>query len=489
MHTIVSCSRRAHRALLLSAASVLGALGGALAPGTARASGFLTDQFGSDHGQPALANTYSVYFNPAAMAGMTGSEITADGVLAAHDEQFNRTSPLSPSSSNPLTQTPPLPNPVYIQANTGNASLFNVLAAPFVGFVTDFGGSKLRLGVASYIPFGGQLSWQKNPAYGNAASIAPGAYDGPQRWASISASTSSIYSTVALAYRFERARVGIGISGSVIRTSLEDTRARNPDGSDDILGPTGGLKEGRTYIDVSGIQIGAAAGVYWEPKADGSIRLGASYTSAPNFGVMRLSGTFDLTTGSSVTPTSTAADLLQGYPDLVRFGGAWRLSPEAELRFDGTWQRWSQFKYQCVVSPGASCDANAQGVSNNVAALKVDLPRNWNDTVKLRLGAATWVTPELELFGSFAWESSPVSNANQDPLVFDSMRLEGTLGARRTFGRHFYAGLSYTYIYYLPVTVTNSAYGQYPLGSNSPNENGRYTSEIYLFDAALGYHF
>jgi long-chain fatty acid transport protein len=466
--------------LPLAAVAAVAAL---VLPGTARASGFLTDQFGADHGQPALGNPYSVYFNPAAMAGMAGSDVVLDGVVAAHDEQFNRTAPLSPSAGNNQG------NPAYAETNTGQASLFNVLAAPFIGFVTDFGGSKFRLGVASYIPFGGQLSWQKNIAYGGASSIDPGAYDGPQRWASISASTSSIYETVALAYRFDKARLGVGVNFSVIRTGLTDVRARNTDGSDDILGPTGQLKEGRAYVNMSGVEVGAAAGVYWEPLRDGSLRLGASYTSAPNFGTMRLNGTFELAQGSQTTAISNPADLLQAYPDLIRFGGAWRISPQAELRLDGTWQRWSQFNYQCIVNSGQSCDANSKGVSQATSGVLLDLPRNWNDSVKLRLGIATWINPETELWASFAWESSPVANKYQDPLLFDSTRLEGTAGVRRAFGRHLYASLAYTYVYYLPVTVTDSAYGSYGGLSQSPNENGRYTSELFIFDGAVGYRF
>ena len=256
-----------------------------LVPGAARASGFLTDQFGNDHGQPALANAYSVYFNPAAMGGMKGSDLVIDGVAAVHGETFDRQAPLSPSASNDGS------DPTYVLANTGQAKLLNVLAAPFAGFVTDFGGSKLRLGIAAYIPFGGQVSWQKNTAW-DGSTVAPGASDGSQRWASISAATSSIYDTAALAYRIEPAHLSLGVNVSLIRTTLADTRARNADGSDDLTSSGGSLKEGRTYIDVSAFQVGASAGVYWEAVPGTLPHPGASYTSAPNFGTMRHKGTF-----------------------------------------------------------------------------------------------------------------------------------------------------------------------------------------------------
>jgi len=447
----------------------------ALPEGSARASGFLSDQFGADQGQPALANAYSVYFNPGAMAGMRGTDITVDGVLAARSLDYNRT---TTSGSDGLG------DPVYTASNTGQAHLFNVLAAPFAGFVTDFGGSKLRFGAAAYIPFGGEVSWGKNATYANSPT-APGGYDGSQRWSTISANTSSIYSTLALGYRFEKARLGIGVSGSLIRTSLVDVRARDVDGSDDIVGPGGTLKEGRSYLNVSGWEPAASAGIYWEATKDGALRLGASYTSAPNFGAMRLSGNFSLDPAS---PGANPADLVQAYPDIIRFGAAWRVRPDTEVRLDGDWQRWSQFKYQCIVNPGTSCGADSSGVSTSTN-VKLDLPRDWNDTLKLRAGIAYWIVPETEAFASFAWESPPTGKSHEDPLIFDSTRLEGTIGVRHAFTRHIYASLSYTYVYLLPLTVNDSAYPNYPAVSRSPSANGSYSSELYIFDGAISYRF
>jgi long-subunit fatty acid transport protein len=450
------------------------------APPSAFASGFLTDQFGSDHAQPALGNTYSVYFNPGAMAGMQGTEITLDGVIAGRSLDYTRnTSALSPYA------TAANNTPLYTAANTGKAHLFNILGAPYAGFVTDFGGSRFRLGVAAYVPFGGAVTWDKFSAYAD-SSQASGAYDGPQRWASISASTKSIYGTAAFAYRFEGPRIGLGASASIIRTDLADTRAHNADGSDDILAPTG-IKEGRTYIDMSGWQFAAAVGVYWEPTLDRTVRLGLSYTSQPNFGEMRLNGNFQFqqpTTGSS-----TPADLLQSYPDIIRLGAAWRVAPQTELRADAVWQRWSQFKYQCVVPPGASCAADSQGVTTAPKTTKLDLPRNFNDSVRVRAGVAHWVGASTELFGSAAVESSPVGSSNQDPLIFDSTRVYGTIGTRHAFSRNLYASLSYTYVYFVPVTVTDSAYSSYPNPSKSPSANGDYSAELFYFDVAVSYRF
>jgi long-chain fatty acid transport protein len=449
----------------------------------AGATGFLTAEFGSDRGQPALATPYAVYFNPGAMAGGTGSEVVVDLLVAARSMEYDRSaSALSPSDPTMAG------NAIYKAANTGQSTLFNILGGPYLGFVTRLGNSPLRAGVGAYIPFGGQVSWDKNMAFGG-STTAPGAYDGPQRWASISATTSSLYETAALAYRFEALRLGIGVSASLVRTGVADVRARNLDGSDDVFDPSGAMKEGRTYLNVSGFQFGAAAGLYWEATSDGALRLGVSYTSQPGFGTMRLTGAFLQQPGTqSGEIQPSRADLLQAYPDIVRAGAAWRVSPLAELRLDGSWQRWSQFKNQCVVSPGAPCDVDASGASASGKVI-VNIPRDWRDAVKARVGGAYWIQPESEVFGSFAYESSPVGAGHVDALTFDSTRLYGTLGVRHKFNKSFAAQFSYTYVYFIPLTVGASALPDYAPPSSWPSGNGRYTSELFLFDAAVSYAF
>ena len=97
---------------------------------------------------------------------------------------------------------------------------------------------------------------------------------------------------------------------------------------------------------------------------------------------------------------------------------------------------------------------------------------------------------QTELFGSVAWESSPTSKSHEDPLVFDSTRIHGTIGARHAFTKHIYASLSYTYVYLVPLTVNNSAFpNNCPGVSCSPSANGSYSSELYIFDGAVSYRF
>ncbi len=457
------------------------------APSRADASGFDTALFGNDDGQPALGNPYSVYYNPAAMVDVRGTVMTAEGTVALHSETYDRPAtaltPSHPANANVSA------NPSYIESNTGHASLFNVLAGPFLGVVTDFGGSSLRLGLASYVPFGGSVRWDKNQAFG-AGSPVPGGYDGPQRWQSIATVTTTLAETLALAYRVEPLRLGIGAGISVLRTNVEDTRARNLDGSDDVFSIDGKmLKEGRAYLDVWGIQAGMNVGLWWQPVPD--LRIGASYVSQPGFGTMRLKGTFQEQLGgeAGITPPQPA-DLLQAYPDILRAGAAWRATAKLDLRVDGTVEFWSRFKNQCVVEAGGDCNVSAAGKDLSPKGdILANIPREGQDSYKVRVGGAYRLLPATQVHASLAVETSSLPAGYEDPLLFDSTRVSGTVGVHQHVAGGLSFELAYEYVQYLPVTVSDSQLPTLVPPTREPSANGQYTASLHVFDAAVTYAF
>ena len=122
-------------------------------------------------------------------------------------------------------------------ANDGTAGLFNVAGAPFLGVTSDFGTDFIYAGAAFYVPFGGGARWSKNDAYQNDPDF-PGAYDGQQRWYAVDGSLRSMYVTGALAFKIEAARLTLGVSGSAIFSSMDTIRARNADGTDNLVSGT-----------------------------------------------------------------------------------------------------------------------------------------------------------------------------------------------------------------------------------------------------------
>lgn len=474
------------RSRALSAAVLFGTV---LVAGASQASGYSTARFGADHGTPAQANPFAIYFNPGAIGETQGTVIVGDAGLIYRHATYERTpEALSPSN-------PQLANDAnYRAANTGKATLNNVLALPYLGITSDLGTKSLRVGYAFYVPFGGSASWSKASQWqGNAA--APGAYDGPQRWHNINGSITALFNTVAVAWNIAPARLSIGANFSLVSQSASTVRARNADGTDDTRGLNGGLKEGRSLLDVSGTTFAFAFGLLWDPIEDGSLKIGASYTTQPGLGETKMHGTLttQLGTDKAVSP-GTDVDLFQSWPDVFRVGLTYRTSPKSELRLDSEYVRWSVFKRQCVVVAGSACNLGTapNGLQGFDPAGKVvlNVPRNWIDTIGLRLGGAWFPTDRAEVFGSVSVSTSAVPIETIDASTIDSNQYFVTLGGRYAVTRKLFIAASYTQIFFSTVdTLGRSQLGTYAATSRSPSADGVYQSWVGLLDVNATYAF
>lgn len=435
-----------------------------------------------------MANGYAVYFNPAALGGTKGTTITGDVSILLRFARYNRTADaLSPSNPDYVN------DPQYVKANTGVANLTNVLAIPYIGVNTDFGTENLRGGYAAYIPFGGMATWDRR----SGDPTMPGTVDGVSRWHNISGQLLEIYNTFALAYRIKPANLTIGASVSPIIQTVGTVRARNVDGSDDVLS-AGQLVEGRSYVSATGLTVGIAAGLYWEPTPE--VRLGVSYTSQPGFGETRTSGTLRTQLGANA-PEKQDIDFIQAFPDIVRLGAAWRVSPKWEVRADGEFVRWNTFKRQCVVARGADCNVADDGRDLSGGAVILNVPRNWDNAFGVRVGPAWWASEKTEVFGSLGLTTPAVPKETIDPSTIDSTRLYFTAGVKYEFNKHFALAGSYNHIYFfdvdtkgrniqnLPDHPANMGDGGQYNASRSPSADGKYTSQIGMFNLNAAYTF
>ena len=488
--------RSQSKPFLRSAAALSVALGAfgvtLLTPSDATASGYLTARFGADYGTPATPNTFAVYFNPAALGGTTGTTITGDVSVLLRWASYQRTDDaLSPSSESSKS------DPNYVAQNTGKGNLLNLLALPFLGVNTDFGGSKyFRGGYAFYVPFGGLATWDRRAPVGNA----PGTIDGVQRWQNISGQILAIYNTFAFAVKVHE-RFSVGVNVSPIIHSVKTVRARNGDGSDDTVS-NGNLVEGRSLLKATGFNLSAALGVYWEPTDE--VKLGLSYTSQPGFGETKMSGTLQTQIAGADPGAPAKIDFLQTYPDIIRFGAAGRVSSKLELKADFEFVRWSVFKRQCVVPEGEKCAVDGDGRAQKVAPGReviLNVPRNWNNAIGIRVGPGYKLSEQLELFGSLGFTTPAVPTKTIDASTIDSQRLYATLGARYEVSRHVAVAGSYNHIHFFPVdtkgandqnieahAATSAGGGEYN-ASRTPSGDGKYKSEIGFVNVNVAYTF
>src|SRR5690606_31053033 len=273
---------------------------------TAAASGFSTARFGGEHGHPTTDNPTALYFNPAGLVLGKGHRIYLDGALALRHATYERP---RAAISNPGTGTPE----DALDANSGRAELDNWNLIPFGALVSDLGMENLGVGLGVYVPLGGSASWARNEAFeGARGETYPGAVDGVQRWFTIEGTIRSLYFTAAAAYRIPSIRLAIGAGLNVIQSQVHTVRARNTDGTDDLL--AGDFpKEGRSLLDVGSWGLGFSVGAIWGPVE--RFWVGASYQSQPGFGEIELQGKLKLQFPAA-DQTSQDVVLTQELPDI-----------------------------------------------------------------------------------------------------------------------------------------------------------------------------
>ncbi len=501
--TVLTAQRKPSSRWSRGAAALLGL---ALALGVsqqARASGLSTARFGGEHGHPTAANPTATYYNPAATALSTGTHIFIDGTLALRWASYNR-----PESAinNPGAGTPN----EALDANAGKATLFNTIAAPFAGVTSDFGTKGLFVAGASFsIPFGGQAVWNGNEKYAGSDRY-PGAVDGVQRWFTIDGSIRSMYLTGSLAFHLKKIGLAIGVSGSAINSSVNTIRARNANGTDDLvfnpddLDNPANLHEGRSLIDVSGWQGGFGVGAVWHLQE--KFWVGASYTSQPNVvGGMKLKGKLVNVLASERQPRETEVEFTQTFPDIVRLGFRYRPQPQIELRLFGDFTRWSVMDKQCVmdvgvedrscVFPGADTALENPGSFGSggepaVKAVTQHLPRFWKNGGGVRFGASYFFNDKIEGFAGLGYDSSAVPVETIDPALLDMHKMSVSLGGRFQIVRNFALALTLTDLIYFPLdTKGKNVLNQFQPPTRQADANGVYKSNIALANVYIDVSF
>lgn len=454
------------------------------AAGPARASGLSTARFGGEHGHVTTDNPTAIYYNPAGIALKPGTRIFLDASVALRWASYQRPSDaISSPSGTPMDA---------LDANVGTSKLFNAIAGPFAGVSSDFGTKLFSAGLAWYYPFGGQSRWDLNEKY-SGSGMYPGAVDGVQRWYTIDGKLRSMYLTAAFAFNFPKIGLSIGLSGSAIRSEIDTIRARNTDGTDDLV-DSNGLKEGRSWLKASGWQGGFGIGAIWQWQD--KLWIGASYTSRPNVtGDMTLTGELRNVFGLGAPTPATPIDLLQRFPDIIRLGFRVRPIAKLELRLFGDFTNWKVFDKQCVLDRGVDgrrCDfagaATALDKPEDFGAegegtkgVTQHLPRFWRPAGGVRFGASYWVVDRVELFAGLGFDSSAVPVQTLDAALLDSNKMTFSLGGRFQLHRHFALGLTFTDIAYFKVdTAGRSVLHKFKAPTKQASANGVYTHNIFL---------
>lgn len=472
------------------------ALVGVLEPISAEASGFLVARFGGEHGHPTTDNPTAMYYNPAGLSLGSGTRLYLEGVLAYRTASYQRPAAaidnvVSPGSASGTPDD-------AVQVNSGKASLSNLLGSPFVGVASDLGVSNLGVGVGFYAPFGGVARWGQNAAFRGDENY-PGAVDGVQRWATIDGSMRSLYTTAAVSYRLPEYRLSVGLGVNLVNSDLSTVRARNSDGTDDVVTKGGQLQEGRSVMEARGSSLSAGAGVIFQPTDHSWI--GVSYQSQPGFGETALEGTITSKLGGAPV-TTQPVEVSQALPDVFRVGGRVRPTERTEFRLFGEYVRWSVFRRQCVLDRNNSdrkcalTESGALDPDNGGSGVILNIPRDWKNAGGLRAGGSFWPVPEVEVYGGLGYDGNAVPDATIDASLFDMDKASVSAGVRvELFDRRLALGAGYTQGIYFTRTVAprerdaNGRQVSLAPPSKSPDGAGTYDQTVGALSVALEYGF
>jgi long-chain fatty acid transport protein len=455
------------------------------------ASGFVVARFGGEHGHPTTQNPTALYYNPAALSLGKGYRIFVDGTLAYRSVDYTR--PLSALSK------PGLGTPDQLSlANSGTAQLRNWAGAPFIGFASDFGIPNLTIAAGFYAPFGGGASWNNNANItGDLKAQHPGIEEGVQRWWSIDSTLKVLYTSLGASYQVHP-YFSFGLSLNLVSTQLDTIRARNPDGTDDLFYPNGKLKEGRSYISVSGQDLSVGGGLLFTPSKQWKI--GVSYQSQPGFGENRLKG--KLYTALNDGPLSDPSDvgLLQSIPAVTRFGVTWNPTEQSELRLFGDYVQWSQFDRQCLLSePDATCDIEPEGQVIGTSPVVLNIYKNWQDAFGVRAGGSYWFTPKMEVYVGGGYDGNAAPDQGVDPSLFDMDKLTAAAGFKWSIfsskDSTLKLAFTYTQVFYktrtidLTVDMFDTPTNGYKGASKGPSPAGKYEQSIGVGNLNVEYQF
>ncbi len=402
---------------------------------TASANPLSLARFGGLRGDAVYTGAYALYWNPAALAE-PGWDAGLDLQILARQASYDRDATLN---NVPMSEQ---------AANSGLATITTAGAAPSLmgRWGRRVGPVDLGVGFGAFVENGGAAAWDKNLS---APTQYPGAIDGPQRWASISSSLLIVDLGVGFGVKHRKTGLAIGFTPILAIGTFSTVRARNIDGSEDLVDAQGNQKEGRAYFSGSGVAFSGLLGVRWDIKPGWAV--GASYQRGARFS---LDGDLNVTFGT-LAPSSQHAYLLLPIADMVRVSGALRATRWLTLRPTFECAIWSILKSHTFFA--------SDGTPLLVA------PRNSGDMFAGRLRADARVSDRWRVMLGVGGEKGPTPTSTMEPGFGEGSNFE--VGAGASFALTHYVDLSATFMfhYFLPVTVTDSI--------QRPTTNGTYRDQ------------
>lgn len=375
-----------------------------LASGGAQASGFSLNEMGAASvgnahagGAAAAEDLSTIYFNPAGLARMSGTQFMAAGSAIRPSAKFTDGGSRSAAGT--------------AMTGTGGGDAGSWAFVPALYFATDIT-PQLRFGVGVQSPFGLKTDYDA-------------AWTG--RYQALTSEMRTININPSISYKVnDTVAVGAGVSLQYIDVTLSKA-----------------IDFGSICVGTFG--LGACAGGGFLPQAkDGKVtikgndwgygfNLGALFTPNPStrFGVAYrsqikhdLSGdaSYDKPAGlnpllaNSATFTNTGVTASVTLPETFSISGYTDINPKWAVMGDISYMRWSRFDELRI--------RFNNGAADNVT------PEQWRDTLRLAVAVNYNYSDALKLRAGIAYDPTPVKDQFRTPRIPDSDRTWLSLGAQ-----------------------------------------------------------
>ena len=389
----------------------------------AHASGFALSEQGTKGlggafaGAAATADDAStVYFNPAGMTRIGGSQIVAASHIVASSIKFTDTG--STSGSTPLTG-----------GEGGNAGVLGFV--PNLYYVRDIS-SSMKFGFGLNAPFG--LSTEYDDSWQG-------------RYHAIHSAITTTNLNPSIAFKAnDKLSIGAGIN--LQHTDVELTNAV------DLRRIVSGTsaQDGDAKVKVSGNDWGYGYDVGVLYEISGTSRIGVSYRSKVDY---------VLEGDAKYTPTNaTATALLAGIqaggnlvdttvsskttlPESLSLAGFRQLTPFLSVAADATWTRWSRQKELRIAFDSVQADSVT--------------PQGWKDTWRYGLGVNWTPVNAWSYRAGIAYDQTPVPNAElRSPRTPDNSRRWLAFGSTYKYSKAFTFDFGYAHNFYGHTTINNT---------------------------------
>ena len=430
--------------IALAVASILGG-----ASTLASAAGFaLIEQSASGMGNAfagaaaTAEDASTVFYNPAGMSRLEGTQITVGGHLIDLSAKFSNSGSSKPAAivTNPLG------------GNGGDAG--GIAVVPNFYFVMPIG-DRLNFGVGVNAPFGLKTEYDDNWA---------------GRFQGIKSDLMAINVNPALSFKVNDV-FSVGVGANYQRLKAELTNAV-------VLGPN---TEGRAKLEADDDAWGWNAGVLFQPTS--STKIGASYRSKLNY---KLDGTTTVTTatGAVVAPASGPTTAAVTLPDSFSLSLAQKLNDQWEFLADATYTKWSEINRINIVD------------STN-GTLRDSLVLDFDNTWRYSIGANYKLNDGWTLKGGVAYDQSPVKGATTRSVRLpDNDRTWLSLGASMKILNSGKLDFGYSHLFIKDADINFTRSQQAP-GQTTPTPApgtastvlGTYTGSVDIFSVQYSLSF